>query len=115
MIRRPPRSTLFPYTTLFRSAVEEADDAALQGYPHRRRGQEGDRHGGEEVAVDPLRRQEGAEELLHYESAVAAEHDHPGMCHIYDAHHAEGDGEAEGGEQWNAAEAQAFEQPHREA
>src|SRR3712207_8894612 len=24
MIRRPPRSTLFPYTTLFRSAVREA-------------------------------------------------------------------------------------------
>src|SRR2546430_13421776 len=24
MIRRPPRSTLFPYTTLFRSLVEEA-------------------------------------------------------------------------------------------
>src|SRR2546430_9196254 len=24
MIRRPPRSTLFPYTTLFRSAVYEA-------------------------------------------------------------------------------------------
>src|SRR3712207_7680474 len=24
MIRRPPRSTLFPYTTLFRSAVENA-------------------------------------------------------------------------------------------
>src|SRR3712207_7435136 len=23
MIRRPPRSTLFPYTTLFRSAVEQ--------------------------------------------------------------------------------------------
>src|SRR5258705_7199915 len=31
MIRRPPRSTLFPYTTLFRSAVifhRDADDAA---------------------------------------------------------------------------------------
>src|SRR5690349_22707401 len=27
MIRRPPRSTLFPYTTLFRSAI----DAALLG------------------------------------------------------------------------------------
>src|SRR5918999_2417223 len=26
MIRRPPRSTLFPYTTLFRSDVEEVDD-----------------------------------------------------------------------------------------
>src|SRR3712207_8589604 len=26
MIRRPPRSTLFPYTTLFRSRVEDAFD-----------------------------------------------------------------------------------------
>src|SRR5690348_17737999 len=26
MIRRPPRSTLFPYTTLFRSEVEIADE-----------------------------------------------------------------------------------------
>src|SRR2546429_6720449 len=25
MIRRPPRSTLFPYTTLFRSGIERAD------------------------------------------------------------------------------------------
>src|SRR3712207_7707121 len=25
MIRRPPRSTLFPYTTLFRSALDDAD------------------------------------------------------------------------------------------
>src|SRR3712207_8246371 len=25
MIRRPPRSTLFPYTTLFRSSVEDSD------------------------------------------------------------------------------------------
>src|SRR3712207_7081292 len=36
MIRRPPRSTLFPYTTLFRSRkVAEADErraAALLGY-----------------------------------------------------------------------------------
>src|SRR5438876_1303808 len=26
MIRRPPRSTLFPYTTLFRSGVRSVDD-----------------------------------------------------------------------------------------
>src|SRR5438309_4383813 len=26
MIRRPPRSTLFPYTTLFRSCVDESRD-----------------------------------------------------------------------------------------
>src|SRR5260370_26508998 len=30
MIRRPPRSTLFPYTTLFRSAPEEAVHLVLQ-------------------------------------------------------------------------------------
>src|SRR3989441_3679902 len=29
MIRRPPRSTLFPYTTLFRSVVAYADNAAI--------------------------------------------------------------------------------------
>src|SRR2546430_2118599 len=29
MIRRPPRSTLFPYTTLFRSAFKEADGGTL--------------------------------------------------------------------------------------
>src|SRR3712207_8843449 len=28
MIRRPPRSTLFPYTTLFRSAVEPRTELA---------------------------------------------------------------------------------------
>src|SRR5256885_5694055 len=34
MIRRPPRSTLFPYTTLFRSLLElgqQVDDLALDG------------------------------------------------------------------------------------
>src|SRR3712207_8786533 len=30
MIRRPPRSTLFPYTTLFRSAVGAARGVALR-------------------------------------------------------------------------------------
>src|SRR3712207_8436220 len=37
MIRRPPRSTLFPYTTLFRSRAPEAarsgDDAGAVGQP----------------------------------------------------------------------------------
>src|SRR3712207_6959292 len=31
MIRRPPRSTLFPYTTLFRSHLPELHDAAAAG------------------------------------------------------------------------------------
>src|SRR3712207_8759194 len=34
MIRRPPRSTLFPYTTLFRSAVR-ADELAASHVGHR--------------------------------------------------------------------------------
>src|SRR3989475_12880056 len=29
MIRRPPRSTLFPYTTLFRSAAGDGDEQVL--------------------------------------------------------------------------------------
>src|SRR2546427_7149244 len=38
MIRRPPRSTLFPYTTLFRSVVADAVVAlrGLAGYQVRR-------------------------------------------------------------------------------
>src|SRR2546422_5104987 len=31
MIRRPPRSTLFPYTTLFRSGAGDAGDAGAAG------------------------------------------------------------------------------------
>src|SRR5256885_5008087 len=30
MIRRPPRSTLFPYTTLFRSCAEDPDERARE-------------------------------------------------------------------------------------
>src|SRR5256885_17034617 len=37
MIRRPPRSTLFPYTTLFRSTYDDVAAAAqrIQGHAHR--------------------------------------------------------------------------------
>src|SRR3712207_8890338 len=34
MIRRPPRSTLFPYTTLFRSYERSPAAAALEGRVH---------------------------------------------------------------------------------
>src|SRR5260221_5436062 len=37
MIRRPPRSTLFPYTTLFRSDVEPARYQSAQGESRMRR------------------------------------------------------------------------------
>src|SRR2546430_13391195 len=44
MIRRPPRSTLFPYTTLFRSAGRpalQADHGALAAHQAPRRPSEG--------------------------------------------------------------------------
>src|SRR3712207_8183292 len=58
MIRRPPRSTLFPYTTLFRSLllrVHPVQDAAAArgGRPRRargRRGRRGRRRGGARLA-----------------------------------------------------------------
>src|SRR5260370_29465620 len=37
MIRRPPRSTLFPYTTLFRSIAAEGIANLLQNADHRTR------------------------------------------------------------------------------
>src|SRR2546425_8733000 len=39
MIRRPPRSTLFPYTTLFRSPLRGAQHSPVEGQDrHQRRG-----------------------------------------------------------------------------
>src|SRR2546430_6580760 len=38
MIRRPPRSTLFPYTTLFRSHARGADHPGPEGDDAARRG-----------------------------------------------------------------------------
>src|SRR2546428_12046431 len=35
MIRRPPRSTLFPYTTLFRSPYESPDGARERPWPQK--------------------------------------------------------------------------------
>src|SRR5258708_28353354 len=34
MIRRPPRSTLFPYTTLFRSGLDKVMAGEMLAFPH---------------------------------------------------------------------------------
>src|SRR2546430_13307911 len=53
MIRRPPRSTLFPYTTLFRSLGRQLLPATLGGYgPGARAGMERP-HGGRERSRAP--------------------------------------------------------------
>src|SRR5256885_9368406 len=52
MIRRPPRSTLFPYTTLFRS-LEEVPEADVEAQDRREVEGSGDLHGGGgEVVAD---------------------------------------------------------------
>src|SRR3712207_7869682 len=63
MIRRPPRSTLFPYTTLFRSRAD-GDRSELPGEGQREHRQQRrrllDRGGGREDDVgDPLGRRHG--------------------------------------------------------
>src|SRR5260221_3361740 len=50
MIRRPPRSTLFPYTTLFRSGLDVLVDAAVEVQPVG-----GGRHLVNEEALDQAR------------------------------------------------------------
>src|SRR5256885_3770779 len=61
MIRRPPRSTLFPYTTLFRSCARALAHSLVSCKETARdpRGNHGDARGGDGAARD-LRRADGA-------------------------------------------------------
>src|SRR5690349_22659477 len=54
MIRRPPRSTLFPYTTLFRSGRGAGRGAAGRGHGDRRV----EHRDGEQARVDPVLRED---------------------------------------------------------
>src|SRR3989475_10469709 len=63
MIRRPPRSTLFPYTTLFRSPCALSLQGAAQG--HRRHGRAAQQSG-------PFLRTREAADMLSGQSAIAA-------------------------------------------
>src|SRR3712207_8842131 len=65
MIRRPPRSTLFPYTTLFRSAGQPDDDVDLL----QRRRQYRTRHEGE----GGLAHSAVSHGIIHQHAADAAE------------------------------------------
>src|SRR3712207_7336361 len=61
MIRRPPRSTLFPYTTLFRSEDVREEGNADQVRRHHQRGErqyvaEGGDHGRRDVVHVPFPR-----------------------------------------------------------
>ena len=68
--------------------------------------QEGERQGDGQRPVEQAGRA-SADRLLHDEGRVGAEHHHLAMRHVDDAHDAEGDGEADGGEQQHRAEREA--------
>src|SRR3712207_8311765 len=67
MIRRPPRSTLFPYTTLFRSEVRPTRRGGRQEHPLLQRldGMRPARHEGSEAlcGTGPTRSEEHTSEL----------------------------------------------------
>src|SRR4051812_49569621 len=73
MIRRPPRSTLFPYTTLFRSpgrgmhSPRVAPQRAVGGRGHRRRSPTGR---GRTIAADCSRSEEHTSELQSHVNLV---------------------------------------------
>src|SRR2546430_6833127 len=81
MIRRPPRSTLFPYTPLFRSlrGGEPDDDAADQARP--RGGCHAIEHGKARIRLDHRARNDVVERLdvrargdFRYDAARSEEH-----------------------------------------
>src|SRR5258708_22220447 len=64
MIRRPPRSTLFPYTTLFRSLRGHDRPPRPAAASRRHRGPKGRRRGGlQSRPVDAIRSEEHTSEL----------------------------------------------------
>src|SRR3712207_8902604 len=73
MIRRPPRSTLFPYTTLFQSGADRRGDDPPAPRAHEVR--ECDERDGEERQL-LLRRREDADHLRHH--VGEQRDDHPG-------------------------------------
>src|SRR2546422_3756389 len=87
MIRRPPRSTLFPYTTLFRSQVHDAENDFRAGETRARpcplRGARQDRkstrlnssHGYISYAVFCLKKKKKRTTII---PATNARQDHPG-------------------------------------
>jgi hypothetical protein len=78
-----------------RPAIEETDDATFDGDADQRRDQKRERDRDRQRPAEILRRGV-AEEFLHDEGGVGAEHHHFAVRHVDDAHHAERDGEADG-------------------
>src|SRR2546430_10063210 len=93
MIRRPPRSTLFPYTTLFRSANDggKKSETKTSFGDDQRAGQAGTRN---DVAQAEGKKGRTAEIDIRQETRLTARHHHCGPRAIL--HEAEAQHEANG-------------------
>src|SRR2546427_13203114 len=72
MIRRPPRSTLFPYTTLFRSYLRLAPSIP---HAHHMRGHELRRAGRIEEAIQEFRKADELENAYYRAEHISPEYD----------------------------------------
>src|SRR2546421_7597303 len=72
MIRRPPRSTLFPYTTLFRSEHGESRDGRRCGGDHAPASRE-HQHDGKQQAELRLDAEQAEQEACEQRTAVRSE------------------------------------------
>ena len=91
--------------------VEAADDELLEDEAERRRDDEGRDDGHGHVGAEGGGR-EVAEGVLHHVGRVGADHDELAVRHVDDAHEAEGDGQADGGQKQDGAQADAVEHLH---
>src|SRR3712207_8591252 len=86
MIRRPPRSTLFPYTTLFRSAARVRLTRRIDLAPGRLHEERGDRAG--QVVAPGARHGAEGDHLLGIESRGPRERVEIGRAHVLNSSHA---------------------------
>src|SRR5690606_2221386 len=85
-----------------RSAVEKTYDAALDGDAHQPGDQEGRGDGDQQAPLDEVGKQD-----LDSPGGIGAEHDQLAVGHVDHAHDAEGNGQADGRQQQDGAQARA--------
>src|SRR3712207_9405284 len=91
MIRRPPRSTLFPYTTLFRSLDRGQGERLAGGHVELRAVAGALDLGADQLPLIQRTRVVGADVLDGVEIAVHVAQGDPVAVHLVDAHLAGGD------------------------
>jgi hypothetical protein len=92
------------------ASIEPADHRALQQQARQTAHQEGDGNGDQDVNGEQTGEGTGLEQVLHHEGGVSPEHHQLTMGHVDDAHQAEDNGQAEGGQHQHRADGQPIEE-----